>query len=148
MMSRVHWAWRNAASFCAVVALFLRGNLSLPVSAVVLAIAGAAALGVFDTPSAVQEPEPTQAPRVMLSYTPEPDDGPLVITYYLVDSQTAAEALLVTETQLVHREWLRKNDYEVLMVVDEASEDRALRAFEAAKRRAPYAQFELIDLRD
>ena len=147
-MNRVHRGWQRAASGCAAVVVFLRGNLSVPVSAVVLAIAGAAALGVFDTPSDAREPEPTQAPRTALSYTPEPDDGPLVVTYYLVDSQTAAEALLVTETQLVHREWLRKNDYEVLLVVDEASEDRALRAFEAAKRRAPYAQFELIDLRD
>ena len=147
-MNRVHRVWQRTALGCAAVSTFLRANLSVPVSAVVLAIAGAAALGVFDAPSAAREPQPTQGPRIALSYTPEPDDGPLVITYYLVDSQTAAEALLVTESQMVNREWLRKNDIEVLMVVDEASEERALRAYEAAKRRSPYAQFELVDLRN
>jgi hypothetical protein len=136
------------AAVCAAAAVFLSANLSLPVSAAVLAIAGAAALGAFDSPSAAREPEATPKPPVTLSYTPEPSVGPLVITYYLVDTQTAMEALLLTESQLVNREWLRKNDIEVLMVVDEASEERALRAYEAAKRRSPFAQFELIDLRD
>ncbi len=92
-------------------------------------------------------PEPTPAPRIALSYTPEPDSGPLVITYYLVDTQAAMEALLVTETQLVHREWLRKNDMEVFLVVDELGEELARQAYEAARLRAPFAHFELIDLR-
>jgi hypothetical protein len=120
----------------------------LPVSAAVLAIAGAAALGVFDAESKVREPVSTPEPRLVLSYTPEPSVGPLVITYYLVDNRSAMEAILVTESQLVNREWLRQNDIEVLLVVDEAGEEQALEAFEEAKERSPFAQFELVDLRE
>jgi hypothetical protein len=122
-------------------------SLSLIVSATALLIVAAAALGAFDSGSSARMPDPTPGPRLALSYTPEPDDGPLVITYYLVDSQAAMEALLVTENQLVHREWLRKNDMEVLLVVDEHGEQIAREAYEAARRRSPFARFELVDLR-
>jgi len=117
------------------------------VSASALLIAGAAALGAFDSESSPRAPDPTAGPRIALSYTPEPDSGPLVITYYLVDTQAAMEALLVTENQLVHREWLRKNEVEVFLVVDEQGEEMARRAYEAARLRAPFAHFELVDLR-
>ena len=41
VMNRVHRAWRSVTLGCAAIGAFLRGNLSMPVSAVVLAIAGA-----------------------------------------------------------------------------------------------------------
>lgn len=146
-MNRLHRAWLRVASGCAALIAFLAANLSVPISAVALAIAAAAALGAFDSDSDAGQPQSVPAQRVAFSYTPEPSPGPLMVTYYLVDTETAMEALLVTESQLVNREWLRKSDIEVLLVVDEASEERAMRAFEAAKRRSPTSVFELVDLR-
>jgi hypothetical protein len=146
-MNRLYRGLSSLAMRAAHAAVRAASSVSVIVSATALLIAGAAALGAFDSGSSARPPEPTAAPRVAFSYTPEPDSGPLVITYYLVDTQAAMEALLVTETQLVNREWLRKNDIEVILVADEQGEAVALRAYEAAKRRSPFAQFELVDLR-
>jgi hypothetical protein len=145
--NRLHRALSALASRAGHGVVKAASSLSLIVSATALLIAAAAALGAFDADSGARMPEPTPGPRIALSYTPEPDSGPLVITYYLVDTQAAMEALLVTENQLVHREWLRKNDMEVLLVVDEQGEAVARQAYEAAKKRSPFAQFELVDLR-
>src|SRR6187402_2349657 len=93
VINRAYGAWRHMASASAAVLAFFGANLSLPVSAVVLAIAGAAAIGAFDSPSAARETaEATSEPRIALSYPPDPTIGPLVVTYYFVDSETAAEA--------------------------------------------------------
>ena len=146
-MNRLHRAVTALASRAGHGAVWAASSLSLLVSATALLIAGAAALGAFDADSSARAPEPTEGPRIALSYTPEPDSGPLVITYYLVDTQAAMESLLVTENQLVHREWLRKNDMEVFLVVDEQGEEVARQAYEAARLRAPFAHFELVDLR-
>ena len=146
VLNRLHRALRALASRAGHGVVRSGSSLSLIVSATALLIAGAAALGAFDSGSSARAPDPTAGPRIALSYTPEPDSG-LVITYYLVDTQAAMEALLVTENQLVHREWLRKNDMEVFLVVDKQGEEMARQAYEAARLRAPFAHFELVDLR-
>jgi hypothetical protein len=145
--NRLHRALGALASRAGPGVARAASGLPLIVSATALLIAGTAALGAFDSDSNARAPDPTPGPRIALSYTPEPDSGPLVITYYLVDTHAALEALLVTENQLVHREWLRKNDMEVLLVVDEQGEAAAREAYEEARRRTPFASFELVDLR-
>jgi hypothetical protein len=147
MMNRLHRALSALASRAGQGVIRAASSLSLIVSATALVIAAAAALGAFDADSSARRPDPTEGPRIALSYTPEPDSGPLVVTYYLVDTQAAMEAMLVTENQLVYREWLRKNDMEVLLVVDEQGEAAAREAYEAAMKRSPFAHFELVDLR-
>jgi hypothetical protein len=123
---------------------------------IALVVAGAGALGYFDSEDQPERPATRQAvapTRTLVPYnTPVafiPAD-PLRVTYYIVDSEEERDLLNSWEGETIFREILEKDAIEVLLVRDETEEADANRILEEAAVLAEESGFILIveDLRN
>jgi hypothetical protein len=116
-------------------------------SFILLVTAAAVALGAFgwtDGPShRVASPAVTATPADPTHAA----TSPLTLTYFVVSSEEYRAALDSVENQLVHREWLGRSLYEVLVVSSADDFQRALQEVEAARLRLPSTRVLIEDLR-
>lgn len=131
----------------------IRGHYMLGLTAVALAVAGAAASGLLNVSDAQPAPRRAAAPpapvlpAVLPPATLAPAAPQLVVTYYLVNSTEQMDGLKALEDQLIFREWLRSSTFEFLLVRSPEEEEAALKEIAAGKARAVAAQFVVEDLR-
>jgi hypothetical protein len=142
------WARRRTKLARARAGSVFRQSYMLFFTLAALVVALAAGSGVF-AGEAKQASVPAPAPTVALVMTPtfDPNAPPLVITYFLVDTEDYQKALVATEGNLIFREILRSYDQEVLLVRDADEERAAYAAIEEAKARAIGARVVVNDLR-
>jgi hypothetical protein len=128
---------------------------ALVLTAVVLAIAGAASVGAFQSTESVRRPATAKAAKAEPLQPVDPYVTPLnsfsiqpnlVMTYYLVDSVEMRDAFNRMKDELRHREWLSKSYFEVLLISSPEDESRA-RALIDEQKRVPLGAFVVEDLR-
>lgn len=158
MRRRFRWRWLRAKAW-----RLARRHYMLSFTAIVLALAGAGALGYFDSNDRRSEPPrqavaltrtpaSTRTPAPTLDLTPDavfPID-PLTVTYYLVDNDRDLHALEGIEDHMIFREILEKDAIEILLIRDEAEQAEADRILDEAALLAEASGFILVvqDLRE
>jgi hypothetical protein len=135
----------------------LRTYPSLVLTAVVLAIAAAGALGLLQENESRSEPAsvPVAAKSAPLQpidpyVTPldpfAPQTPTLVMTYYLTDSPVIRDAFNTMKDELRFREWLSKSYFEVILITTPEEEAQARDLIEH-ESRVPLGAFIVEDLR-
>lgn len=158
MRRRLRWRWLRAKAW-----RLARRHYMLSFTAIAIVVAGAGALGYFDSDDQRSEPlreavaltrtpVPTRTPAPTLDLTP---DGvfpiqPLTVTYYLVDNERDLYALEDVEDRMIFREILEKDAIEILLIRDETEQAEADRVLEEAAALAEASGFILVvqDLRE
>jgi hypothetical protein len=149
MRRRLRWRWIRAFAWRVLRTQYLMG-----VTVLIIAVAAAAGLGLFD---ADEGPKPVQRQAVVPTRTPVPYSTPiffipakpLTVTYYLVDNEHDARVYESFEDRMIFREVLETDAIEILIIRNAEEQEEANRVLEKASKLAQDSGFILLvkDLR-